>query len=53
MLHANADALCTAINRDFLSKRKAVFLQPRMNALKLFRPPYGARFERLLKLVSR
>jgi coniferyl-aldehyde dehydrogenase len=38
---------------DTFSKKKAVFRQPRLNALGLFRPPYGARFERLMKLVSR
>lgn len=38
---------------ETFSKRKAVFFQSRFNALKLFRPPYGARFERLLKLLAR
>ena len=38
---------------DALSKRKAVFYQSRLNGLKLFRPPYGARFERLLKFLVR
>ena len=35
------------------SKRKAVFHQSRFNALKLLRPPYGARFERLVRLLTR
>jgi acyl-CoA reductase-like NAD-dependent aldehyde dehydrogenase len=38
---------------DTFSKKKAVFYQPRLNLLGLFRPPYGARFERLMKLLSR
>ena len=38
---------------DAFSKRKAVFYQSRLNGLKLFRPPYGERFERLLKLLLR
>lgn len=38
---------------ETFSKAKAVFFQSRLNALKLFRPPYGARFERLLKLLAR
>ena len=38
---------------DAFSKRKAVFFQSRFNGLKLFRPPYGARFESLLKLLLR
>ena len=33
---------------ETFSKRKAVFHQPRLNALGLFRPPYGKRFESLL-----
>ena len=33
---------------ETFSKRKAVFYQPRLNALGLFRPPYGKRFESLL-----
>ena len=37
---------------DTFSKRKAVFYQPRLNALGLFRPPYGPRFERLMKLIG-
>jgi acyl-CoA reductase-like NAD-dependent aldehyde dehydrogenase len=35
------------------SKGKAVFYQSRLNALKMLRPPYGARFERLLRLLTR
>ena len=38
---------------ETFSKAKPVFFQSRLNALKLFRPPYGARFERLLKLLAR
>ena len=38
---------------DTFSKRKAVFHQARVNGLKLFRPPYGARFERLLRWLVR
>jgi acyl-CoA reductase-like NAD-dependent aldehyde dehydrogenase len=38
---------------DAFSKRKAVFHQSRWNGLKLFRPPYGARFERLVRLLLR
>jgi acyl-CoA reductase-like NAD-dependent aldehyde dehydrogenase len=38
---------------EAFSKRKAVFYQSRLNGLKLFRPPYGARFERLLKFLVR
>ena len=38
---------------DAFSKRKAVFFQSRLNGLKLFRPPYGKRFESLLKLLLR
>ena len=38
---------------EAFSKRKAVFFQSRLNGLKLFRPPYGARFERLLRLLLR
>ena len=38
---------------ETFSKRKAVFYQARFNALKLLRPPYGARFEALMKLLSR
>lgn len=38
---------------DTFSKRKAVFRQARLNGLKLFRPPFGARFERLLRWLVR
>jgi coniferyl-aldehyde dehydrogenase len=38
---------------DAFSKRKAVFYQSPLNGLKLFRPPYGTRFERLLKFLVR
>jgi acyl-CoA reductase-like NAD-dependent aldehyde dehydrogenase len=38
---------------EAFSKRKAVFFQPRLNALGLFRPPYGERFERLLRILTR
>jgi hypothetical protein len=30
-----------------------VFYQSPLNGLKLFRPPYGTRFERLLKFLVR
>ncbi|HEX4944571.1 MAG TPA: coniferyl aldehyde dehydrogenase [Usitatibacteraceae bacterium] len=38
---------------DTFSKRKAVFRQSRLNGLKLFRPPYGSRFESLVRLLLR
>ena len=38
---------------ETFSKRKSVFYQSRFNALKMLRPPYGARFEALMKLLSR
>jgi coniferyl-aldehyde dehydrogenase len=38
---------------DTFSKKKAVFYQSRLNGLKLLRPPYGARFEKLLRLLVR
>lgn len=38
---------------DTFSKHKGVFFQSRFNGLPLFRPPYGARFERLLRLLVR
>lgn len=38
---------------DTFSKRKAVFRQSRLNGLKLFRAPYGARFERLVRFLLR
>jgi acyl-CoA reductase-like NAD-dependent aldehyde dehydrogenase len=37
---------------ETFSKRKGVFFQSSFNALKLLRPPYGARFETLLRLLS-
>ena len=38
---------------DTFSKRKAVFHQSRLNGLKLFRAPYGKRFESLVRLLLR
>ena len=38
---------------ETFSKRKAVFRQSRLNGLKLFRAPYGGRFERMLRLLLR
>jgi aldehyde dehydrogenase (NAD+)/coniferyl-aldehyde dehydrogenase len=38
---------------DTFSKRKAVYFQPRLSALKLLRPPYGARFAAMVKFLSR
>ena len=38
---------------ETFSKRKAVFFQPRLNGLKLLRPPYGARFRAVMKLLLR
>ncbi len=38
---------------ETFSKRKAVFYQPRLNALRLFHPPYGKRFATLVKLLMR
>ena len=38
---------------ETFSRRKAVFHQPRFNLLGLFRPPYGRRFERLMRLLAR
>ncbi|MGE0357842.1 MAG: coniferyl aldehyde dehydrogenase [Burkholderiales bacterium] len=35
------------------SQSKAVFRQSRLNGLKLFRAPYGARFERFVRLLLR
>jgi aldehyde dehydrogenase (NAD+)/coniferyl-aldehyde dehydrogenase len=35
------------------SKRKGVFVQSRLNGLRLFKPPYGRRVESLLKLMLR
>jgi acyl-CoA reductase-like NAD-dependent aldehyde dehydrogenase len=36
---------------ETFSNRKAVFHQSRVNGLKLFHPPYGKRFETLLKFL--
>ena len=38
---------------ETFSKKKAVFRQSRLNGLKLFRPPYGRRFEALVRLLLR
>lgn len=38
---------------ETFSKRKAVFFQPRLNGLKLLRPPYGRRIEAMLKFLLR
>jgi coniferyl-aldehyde dehydrogenase len=38
---------------DTFSNRKAVFRQSRLNGLKLFRAPYGKRFENLVRLLLR
>ena len=38
---------------ETFSKRKAVFHQSRFSGLRLFRPPYGARFEALLRWLVR
>lgn len=38
---------------DTFSKRKSVFYQSRLNGLKLLRPPYGSRFEKLVRLLVR
>ena len=38
---------------DTFSKRKAVFFQPRLNLMRLFHPPYGRGFERLMKILAR
>jgi len=38
---------------DAFSKRKSVFRQARLNAIGLFNPPYGKRFERLMRLLLR
>ena len=38
---------------ETFSKRKAVFYASRLNALALLRPPYGARFEALARLLLR
>jgi acyl-CoA reductase-like NAD-dependent aldehyde dehydrogenase len=38
---------------ETFSKRKAVFFQSRFSGLKLFRPPYGPRFEALARFLFR
>jgi coniferyl-aldehyde dehydrogenase len=38
---------------DAFSKKKAVFHQSRINGLKLFRPPYGKRFDALVRFLTR
>jgi acyl-CoA reductase-like NAD-dependent aldehyde dehydrogenase len=38
---------------DAFSKRKSVFRQARFNAIGLFNPPYGRRFERLVRFLLR
>ncbi|MEO7743032.1 MAG: coniferyl aldehyde dehydrogenase [Usitatibacter sp.] len=38
---------------DTFSKKKPVFFQSRFNGLKLFRPPYGPRFEALVRFLVR
>ncbi len=38
---------------ETFSKRKAVFFQSRLNGLKLFRPPYGRRFEAIARFLFR
>lgn len=38
---------------DTFSKLKPVFRQSRFNGLRLFHPPYGKRFETLVRLLSR
>jgi coniferyl-aldehyde dehydrogenase len=38
---------------EAFSKRKAVFRQSRLNAMGLFKPPYGKRFERLVDFLLR
>jgi coniferyl-aldehyde dehydrogenase len=38
---------------DTFSKRKAVFRQSRLNAMGLFKPPYGKRFTRLIRFLLR
>ncbi len=38
---------------ETFSARKSVFHQARLNGLKLFRPPYGARFDALVKFLFR
>jgi hypothetical protein len=36
-----------------LSKQKGVFRQSRLNAMALFKPPYGKTFERLVGFLLR
>jgi acyl-CoA reductase-like NAD-dependent aldehyde dehydrogenase len=38
---------------ETFSKKKAVFLQSRLNGMSLFNPPYGALFERCMKFFIR
>ena len=38
---------------DAFSRRKPVFRQSRLNGLPLFHPPYGARFDSLIRLLLR
>lgn len=38
---------------ETFSNRRAVFRQPRVNGMGLFRPPYGRRFEALVRLLLR
>jgi hypothetical protein len=38
---------------ETFSNRKAVFRQSRVNGIGLFRPPYGKRFEALVRLLLR
>jgi len=38
---------------ETFSKRKAIFHQSRLNGLKLFRPPYGPRFDALARWLMR
>ncbi len=38
---------------ETFSKQKAVFRQSRVNAMRLFKPPYGRRFERLVAFLLR
>lgn len=38
---------------ETFSVKKSVFYQPRLNGLALFRPPYGARFDALVKFLFR
>ena len=38
---------------ETFSKKKAVFFQSRVNGIGLFKPPYGALFERMVRLLIR